>query len=693
MHPRARLIRLLGEELISDEPVALVELVKNAYDADATFAEVIFTGDDPSHPENIIVQDDGHGMDVATVLGAWFEPGAITKKLTRLSPGSRIYQGAKGIGRFAAARLGGTLLLESVPRNEGTGVLVLTNWGAFDDSSYLEDVEIEYETMEKAGFGTGTRLTIGDVRKEWTQGDYVELRSRLGRLVSPFNEILDFEIRLEIPGYPELSGRVEPPELLLAPLYRLTGGLDVEGLFSGELAAGGTQEVIDKRRIATRDLAPSCGPFSVDIRAWDRDTASLKPLAERLGIGIQKMRTTLNEFCGVSIYRDGFRVYPYGQAGDDWLRLDNRSRQNPTRSLANNQIVAAIRISSDVNKDLVDRSTREGLVHNREFEDLDDWFKKILTIIEEKRYALKPREAEDAPAQPLFEGFCLEEERSQAAAMLGSNHRVVIMLDEAEKRMRRETCRVQEVYSRLLMLSGLGQMVDQVIHEIGAPLGKINRGLAALEKRMLECLGKHDPAREIQEVARAKEDWPDRFDRIKAWSAEIHGLRERLDPQTPAKRGRTTSFDVRDELRETLGLFDSLIQKQGISLDVPDPGVPVQVRMSRSVLGQVLSNLIDNSIYWIRDEKGNEKGGHLQIRLEDIENGFRIMVADDGPGVPEEDVKRIFDSYYTTKENGMGLGLYIASLVIEPYGRLLYRTDGPLPGACFEARFERSVGR
>src|SRR5438067_1476822 len=105
MRPRARLIALIGEELISDEAVAVVELVKNAYDADATKVEIRFEGDDPQKPETLVVADNGIGMTLETVLSGWFEPGTATKRKDSKSPGGRLYQGAKGVGRFAAARL------------------------------------------------------------------------------------------------------------------------------------------------------------------------------------------------------------------------------------------------------------------------------------------------------------------------------------------------------------------------------------------------------------------------------------------------------------------------------------------------------------------------------------------------------------------------------------------------------------
>src|SRR5262245_128892 len=126
LRARARLISLIGEDLISDEAVAVVELVKNAYDADAGVVSVNFDGSD-----KLVVEDDGHGMSLDTVLATWFEPGTISKRQTDRSPMGRIYQGAKGIGRFASARLAETLLLESRAKLDADGVTVLFDWGAF----------------------------------------------------------------------------------------------------------------------------------------------------------------------------------------------------------------------------------------------------------------------------------------------------------------------------------------------------------------------------------------------------------------------------------------------------------------------------------------------------------------------------------------------------------------------------------
>ena len=179
---------------------------------------------------------------------------------------------------------------------------------------------------------------------------------------------------------------------------------------------------------------------------------------------------------------------------------------------------------------------------------------------------------------------------------------------------------------------------------------------------------------------------------IKGWLEQVHNLRQRLDPQTAGRRGRATSFNVRDEVEDTFRLYDALLSGQHIDWNIKDPSEPVQVFMARSALSQVLANLVDNAIYWLIRSKGAGKGGTIRATIERLGYGFAVTVSDDGPGVPEEDRSKIFEPYFSRKPNGIGLGLYIARLVIEPYGRLVYNEAEPLGGASFEAVFDHGVG-
>lgn len=680
MRPRARLIGLLGEELISDEPVALVELVKNAYDADASAVSIRFEGGSPAGPDRIIIEDDGIGMSLHTVLHSWFEPGTVTKKREMRSLGGRSYQGAKGIGRFASARLGDTLLLETKSEHDA-GVSVFLSWGRFSDDAYLDDVSLDYSTGDISDLPRGTRLTVEGLKGHWSEDAYKKLHARLSRLISPFEDISGFSVELEVPNHPELSGVIDPPPELNSPKYLMRASISADGLLDATIWIDDVvSKEVSARQFMPKGERPLCGAFSFEVRAWDRDREGLEPIANRFDKSVALLRQTLNAYCGVSIYRDGFRVYPYGEAGNDWLQLDLRSRQRPGQNLANNQVIGAIKIARDQNPELKDRSAREGMIKNDAHDALEDWFKAALQQLEEARYLVRPRQ-EKARGDSLFEAFDLSAAVSKARAELGGKHPVVQLLVDAEKQVSDGVDRVQEVFSRLLLSAGLGHMVDVVIHEIGAPLGKINRQLEIMRKDLLSAFDGVIPDRLEKSIGS-----------IKSWSEHIFNLRQRLEPHTAGRRGKAVSFDVGEEVSLTLALYEAVVRRQKLAYSIEQPDGPINVKMSAASFGQVVANLVDNSVYWTSFRHGLGKGGRIVVRISRLEHGFSIAIHDDGPGVDVEDRERIFDSYFSKKPNGMGLGLYIARLVIEPYGRIIYRDDSSIGGACFEAKFEQGVG-
>lgn len=679
MRPRARLIGLLGEELISDEPVALVELVKNAFDADATKVRVAFELDKDSEVTRIVIEDDGVGMSVDTVLGAWFEPGTINKKASSRSDGGRAYQGAKGIGRFASARLGDTLLLET-KADSFEPVSVFLTWGEFSDSAYLDDVQLNYSVGPAVGLIRGTRLTIEGLDKEkWHPEAYQRVHSRLSRLISPFSEVDDFSIELAIPGHPDISGTVDTPQEIQSPKYRMAGQLDDQGLLHATIQIEGNPDIrISGQQLMQAGVTPVCGPFEFEIRAWDRDRDGLEPIAKKLGTTVALLRSTLNIYCGVSVYRDGFRVYPYGEPGNDWLQLDLRSRQRPGQNLANNQIVAAVRISRELNEQLQDRSAREGMIKNHAHDALEAWFKVIIQRLEEARYRVRPRQ-QAKQSDALFEAFDVSPAVAKVKEELGKDHPVTKLIEAAEVQVNVGVERVQEVFSRLLLSAGLGHMVDVVLHEIGAPLGKINRQVE-ITKRLIQKDIKDPPP-----------SYDDSFKKILSWSEQISGLRKRLEPHTAGRRGKATAFNVKEEVELTLSIYDALISRQKIVVKIHDSG-PIVAKMSSAAFGQVIANLIDNAIYWSTFKNGIGGGGRMDVYIENLDGGFSIAIHDDGPGVADEDADRIFESYVSNKPNGMGLGLYIARLVIEQYGRVTYEGSSVHGGASFIAKFEKGVG-
>jgi signal transduction histidine kinase len=680
--PRARIISLIGEELISDEPVALVELVKNAYDADAKEVKIEFRSDDAGNFTSIAISDDGEGMTLDTVLHSWFEPGTIQKKQKARSKKGRILQGAKGIGRFASARLGSSLLMETKHASSNQVITVLTTWDNFDDDSYLDDIEIEYEVSTNPDRDTGTALYIETANyKLWTDDALNDLHSRLSRLISPFNEISNFNIFLDVPGYPQISGEVEPPDFLSSPKYFFSGSVSKNGSITGEIKLANSKKIITKSKPPRKNKSeyPQCGPFSFEIRAWDRD--DLKILASKLNQNVAQLRKILNTYSGVSIYRDGFRVHPYGEPANDWLRLDLRSRLNPTRNLANNQIIASVQISRKLNADLKDRSTREGMIKNEAYEALHEWFIQVLTLLEEDRYSVRRTKTAPTQIQPIFEAFDLSEAVKDVKDELGEDHPVTKIVQETAKQVTEGSDRVQDAFSRLLMSAGLGHMVDIVIHEMGSPLGKIGREIVIIERQLKKLISgeQYSPLN-------------DRFASIRAWLEQLINLRKRLDPQTAGKRGRAIKFDIATEISANIDLYENITTKNKIAVNFERPTKPILVKMSRAVLSQVVANLLDNSVFWVIEKHGAKNGGKINITIRRLKAGFSLTITDDGTGISEANREVIFEPYFSTKPHGMGLGLHIVRLLMEPYGQLTLQERDGRKGASFKASFERGVG-
>lgn len=206
IRPAGRHLLTIGRDLIQDNYAAIVELVKNAYDADSENVEIHFSVKEEKDIL-ITIRDCGHGMSRHTVINKWMVPSTKDKLERRQSPGGRVMQGRKGIGRYAASMLGTTLLLETVSADtEKTTAFV--DWRNFEESEYLDDVEILIDskaTEEKHG----TTLTIEGGQKyyeEWDKKQFDKLRFELKKLISPIENSMDkaaqdFQIYLKVSGF------------------------------------------------------------------------------------------------------------------------------------------------------------------------------------------------------------------------------------------------------------------------------------------------------------------------------------------------------------------------------------------------------------------------------------------------------------------------------------------------------------
>ena len=711
LRPRARLVRALGDELISSESVAVTELVKNAYDADATDVLLRFFEPLERGMGSIELLDNGHGMSPETLSTAFLEP-ATPFRLTanRTRKHRRRVLGEKGIGRFAMARLADRLRVSTrEPGAEVESTLSLA-WEDFDDEDkYLDEIQIRWDVSaatELAREGTfdgllskaerprrsenyhGTILRMEGLRRDWEESDFQALRNRLSRLVSPFESGIGetFRIHLAFPGdHAALSGTVTPPGFLSNPHYHVEGRVGSDGTFDLEATLKqkeGRQPVSGK--VPRPDGKPlSCGPFEIELRVWDRDPDSLAPLVERHGGTLRSLRQELNAFAGVSIYRDGFRVLPYGEPQNDWLRLDLRRVQAPARRLSNNQIVGYIAISADANPELKDQSNREGLLQNEGLADLETAVLAILSQIEARRYEVRRQERDDdaARGRGLFSGLDLADLQDAVRRHAPDDKELQGMVAESARTIRAKVDDIQEVLARYHRLATLGQLVDTILHDGRAPLAKVQADVTLA----LKALGGRAAGRVPSGTVRK------RLEGIGKQAEALDRLFKKIEPFGGRRRGRPRRVLVENVVRDAVALLESEIDRHSVTVKLPR--TETEVRVDPPELQSVIYNLVGNSVYWLATlPQGSERIIRVQVRRTPTRD-VQITVEDSGPGVDPELSDRIFEPYFSTKPRGTGLGLTHAGEIVTDYydGRLELLEPGPLGGARFRATLRYRV--
>lgn len=242
--PRAKLVAALGQDLISSDTVAVIELVKNAYDADASHVTVTFHGPLEEGAGRIDILDDGHGMTPETVVESWMQPATGHKRSIARSEGKkRRLLGEKGIGRFATQRLGHRLVMTTRRAGDESETVVAADWKLFDDESkLLSQVKIAVSDQtattitrqsalgamwslfkEKRRIESGTLLSIEGLRHDWSRVRVQQLQRGLSRLVAPDADASSgFRVWLVLPApFADLSGPIQPPPILEVPLYTL----------------------------------------------------------------------------------------------------------------------------------------------------------------------------------------------------------------------------------------------------------------------------------------------------------------------------------------------------------------------------------------------------------------------------------------------------------------------------------------
>ena len=642
------MIRLLGEELISDEVMAVAELVKNAYDADASTVTISLNHLHDLELACLEIIDDGTGMSLETLLDTWLEPATPHKRnggRKRRTVRGRYPLGEKGVGRFAADKLGADLELVTRENSSSDEVRITVSWDDFADGDYLDEIGNAWEVrapVEFTGNSHGTLLRIRRLRVPWNRALVERVWEGLARLVSPTARSGDFSMHLECSAYSEFSGPVET-RLLAAASYRLVGYIDGEGLLQ-DGAGGGSGTDLRVRAgehfwmAGGRLREPVCGPFSISLSVWDLDVLG------RGGMRLNRsLRALLRRTSGVSIYRDGFRVAPYGQSGDDWLELNHRRVNNPTMRVSTNQIVGMVEITQEANGALRDRTSREGLIENDAYRDLKALTIAALSRLEEERYAR--RKADTLPVAPPGADPVLAQ--LEHARTHGGGTMALQAAATAYKRYREGMERREQA---LLRLASTGAAAKSL-------LGQLNGSVASLMSLLPFLRSRPSDLPQMEQLERY----------LRVTSGQLDALERLYAAHVPLP----SRFDLRALAQDALTIYSPLFSTSSIRASVQG-SAGVSANGDRGAVLQALLLVLENSIL---GAMGQPEDRWIEISV--APDPGRLVTRDSGPGVDPRQRENVFDPFFTGHEGHDGLGLFFARSLLRSSGQdLTFSEDG-----------------
>ena len=687
IRPAGRHILTIGRDLIQDSYAAVVELVKNAYDADSPDVNIEFTSTPDIGGFKIVISDHGHGMSRDTVMNRWMVPSTDDKSSRRESPTGRTMQGNKGIGRFAAAVLGNDLRLETT--SEGQKTTLFFKWEDFEKAKFLDNVEIFNET-EESSEPSGTRLTItGDDEflASWDYEQFRKLRYELKKLITPVHSLMSddqFSISLKIEGFSEkvdVTELVEPYPIFDFFDYRIAGTVGANGTGTLTYSMQKVRNNTDEEIPFNNDAPTGCGELDFDIRVYDRESEAIDSLIQRglkdeAGnyVGKNQAKRLLNDNNGIGVYRNGFRIRPLGDAEFDWLRLNYRRVQNPSQKIGSNQVIGYVQILSEEQSGLIEKSARDGLKENKAFDQLKKVAEKVILELEKRRFDYRLKAGLSRPAlkverdlESLFSYDGLKREvRTQLSKVpfdQAAADEIIEIIDREEEEKNRV---VEEIRKAVAIYQGhatLGKIINVILHEGRRPLSYFNNQIPHIRYWHGSLQKTGNPA-QLAKVLRMAEGI--------GRNAEVFvSLFSRLDPLAAKKRSTRKPLALKKEIVDTFGVFENEMKSLHVSAKVKGPEDFIFPSWRQDIYA-IFTNLIDNSLYWI-----NEKGtSRREITIDILVSGdslHSIDYRDTGPGIEPSLITSevIFEPQFSTKPDGTGLGLAIAGEAAERNGLTL----------------------
>ena len=666
--PRARLMLELGEQLIKNESVAILEMVKNCYDAFARNVDISLQQLDNASEGRIVIQDDGIGMSKETVINHWMEPATLNKKNIINNPKAtnrymgitRVPLGEKGIGRFGAHKLGNHIKL--VSRNHGGDkeVYFEINWNDFDNDKYLDEISVEvYERIPQVFLGesSGTRIEITELKHEWNAREYRNVYKNILALNSPFLTNDSFRVKIKSNHSEWEKGMIEFDELQDRALYKARIALENDMIteYSYEFKPWDVLQKVKPRKSSEYNNTPI---FDVDDKKGGR-RVSLKPFnigkviielrifdldSYILNLGFPSDKNTLKKYLkqngGIAIYRDNMRLYEYGEASNDWLGLGTRRINNPSKTLSGRIVVGAVFLDRLSSGDLIEKTSREGFIENAAYNCFVKAVLYAISCVENDRMLDKSDLRlyySGTYKNPVIDSV---RKLTELIDKKIKDEKIKKEIKSALNNIEKEYIDINRIYVKS---SSIGLNLGMVIHEVDKILKELQKGVqqegASVHIRKL-----------VSDLAM----------RISSYAELVKSTKSRNVP-------------INELVTGTLNVFKYRIRAHDLKIENCVKDTENKVVCAESLVRSAIMNVLDNSIYWLEKYEITNK----KIIFVDFipETGYRgLLIVDNGKGfsLPKD---KLVMPFISKKEDGMGLGLHLVNEIMGTIGGKLIFPD------------------
>jgi signal transduction histidine kinase len=740
--PYARLLTMLGDQLIKNERIALVEIIKNAYDADASWVKVTFSGFGDSFEltasSRILIEDDGTGMTRDVLEEDWVSPATPIKKLSKqindTTAKGRKIQGEKGIGRFAILKLGKNVSITTRPELSNSEYILKFDFSPYDDDFltengnpkdlFLKDLHIDLLIPDKPTEICPMDITLGQRKlRRAPHGTKIEISSlRGGWSPQKVRDVYDDLIRLQSifdESDNKRDGKVRADEFEVLIYkddhYQAYSDQYLEKLKN--LIADNSVMRIEKGRYneTSKEFQFFLNGKKRTLNLTDPEITGLKIFRDYFGKD-GEILVNRGTQCGsfsfgfyvfdfsndargknqldsedkkiikshrIYLYRDNIRVYPYGDPEDDWLRIDAyRGTIAAGWFLSNDQVVGFVNITQKDNPRLIDKTSREGLIDaGNPTQDFIALIQIFLAWVRKKPYAQYRQRLEDKRKQDIkiFKEDQVNQAFENIRQKVVGNKPAQEALESASKLYSVERNYLIQRAETTEHLAGVGLSVETASHDIMAVMA---RALIALDSLIRETQRPGDLNKDL----------------VSHELTTLRGMLSFIETQLKdvqllfkSTKQRRKDIKVREVLDKVHRLFSSSLTRDGIEFDVIERGHPLIAKTTDAVLLQLFLNLFDNSVYWLHGARQAKK--RIQVFLDGDENV--LVFSDNGPGIKADDGPYIFEPFYSGRgEEGRGLGLYIARQLLERHDYSIELADIKrhrlLPGANFVVSFAKA---